>query len=173
MIDLFGGFLQRNLIVFLAVVLLPLKWLVVRVSQDPEAEANAVLSVPEDLCYVALGLVLGDMINSHGAFHHYFSRSQHVSIDIMITVGLNLAIALLIHRLAQWGGGHFRNWRSAGMARNADLTSRQIELPLRTADDNIRTLMVRHLVLFAISYLGQLTLVLIWLHWVGKVIASA
>jgi hypothetical protein len=49
-----------------------MKWVVVRVSKDAEAEANALLSVAEDLCYVALGLVLGDMINSSGAFRRHF-----------------------------------------------------------------------------------------------------
>ncbi len=120
MIDQLGGFLQRNLIVFVAAILLPLKWLVVRVCKDREAEAVAVLSVPEDLCYVALGLVMGDMIHSSGAFRRHWSGSQHISIDIMIAVGLNLVVALLIHRLAQWCNGHFKLWRSAEQSRSVD-----------------------------------------------------
>jgi hypothetical protein len=78
MIDQFGGFVQHNLIVFVAIVLLPLKWIVVRLCKDHEAEAVALMSVPEDLCYVALGLVMGDMINGAGAFHRFFDKSQHV-----------------------------------------------------------------------------------------------
>jgi hypothetical protein len=154
------------------VVILPLKWIVVRISRDPEAEAGALLAVPEDLWYVTLGLLLGDINSNSGAFRRYFARSSHASIDIVIAVSLNLAIALMIHRLARWVADHFRNWRAAGMARASNLSSQQMELPLETADENIKTLMIRHLFLFLVGYLGQLALVLIWLHCVAKVISS-
>jgi hypothetical protein len=82
MIDSVGGFLQHNLVVLLAVVLVPMKWVVLRLCGDSDAQSTALLTVPEDLCYVALGLVLADMANSGGAFRRYFKGSTHVSIDL-------------------------------------------------------------------------------------------
>lgn len=171
MIDHLGGVLQKNLIVFVAVVLLPLKWIIVRVCKDPEAEAVALISVPEDLCYVTLGLVLGDMVNSAGAFHKHFAGSEHVSMDIMITVGINLLVALGVHRLSQWSMSHFKNWRAAGSARTAD-NPQQGNLDIPNAGDNITMIMLRHLFMFSTGYAGQLALVLVWLHWVAKVVAN-
>jgi len=172
MIDAFGGFIQRNLIVFVAFILLPLKWIVVRLCKDEEAEALALMSVPEDLCYVALGLVMGDVINNSGAFHKHFAGSAHVSIDILITVIMGLAVALLVHRLAQTSASQFRQWRAADKTRSADRPE-QGELIFEPGDLNITMLMLRHLALFSLSYAFQLTLVLIWLHWIAKVVANA
>lgn len=173
MIDTFGGFIQHNLIVFVALGLLPLKWIVVRLCRDHEAEAVALMSVPEDLCYVALGIVMGDMINSTGAFHKHFAGSQHVSIDIMVTVGLNVGVALLVHRMSQACASQFRLWRAADRSRALDVNPNQGSLNLPGIADNIHLLMLRHLFMFSIEYAFQLMVVLVWLHWVAKVVANA
>ncbi len=173
MIDYLGGFIQHNLIVFVALILLPLKWIVVRICKDREAEAVALMSVPEDICYIALGLVMGDMINSSGAFHKHFRGSSHASIDVLITVGINLAVALIVHRLSQACTNQFRLWRAADSSRTADRDPKQAVLGLPEGEDNIHTLMLRHLFLFSMGYAIQLTLVLIWLHWVARVVANA
>jgi hypothetical protein len=174
MIDEIGGFVQHNLIVFVAIVLLPLKWIVVRVCRDREAEAIAIMSVPEDLCYVALGLVMGDMINSSGAFHKHFQGSQHVSIDLLITVLANLGVALTVHRLSQTCTGQFKLWRAADKAKPADRDTNQGSLALPNAIDNIDTLKLRHLYLFSMGYAVQLALVLgcVDVHLVRMTVAA-
>lgn len=174
MIDWVGGFVEHNLVVFVAIVLLPLKWIVVRLWKDAEAEAVALMSVPEDICYVALGLVMGDMINNAGSFHKYFGTSKHISIDIGVTVAINVGIALLVHRLSQACAAQFRLWRAADNTRstNDEPNSGQVALPLPDIADNVTTIMLRHLFLFSIGYAGQLVLVLGWLHWVAKVVAN-
>ncbi|MGI4829442.1 MAG: hypothetical protein ACRYFU_14790 [Janthinobacterium lividum] len=112
-IDAVGSFIQHNLVVFVAIVLLPLKWIVVRICRDREAEAVALMSVPEDICYVALGLVMGDIINSAGAFHKHFAGSSNVSADLLVTVAINLVVAFVVHRLGQSCAKQFRMWRAA------------------------------------------------------------
>ena len=87
MIDLIGDFLQRNLTVFLAVALIPLKIAVIRFCKDREGEAAAILSIPEDLSYVAFGLILSDLLNATGALHQRFRFSRHPSLDIAVVVG--------------------------------------------------------------------------------------
>ena len=83
MIDHIGDFLQHNLVVLLAVVLVPMKWVVLRVCGDTDAQAVALLSIPEDICYVTLGLILGDVVSSTGAFRKEFHGSSHISIVIL------------------------------------------------------------------------------------------
>jgi hypothetical protein len=175
MIDYLGGFIQKNLIVFMAIVLLPLKWVVVRLCRDREGEAVALMSVPEDLCYVALGLVMGDIINSAGALHRYFAGSNHLSIDMLITVAINLIVAFVVHRMSQSCTKQFRLWRAADEAKAADNRYvDQLQLPQHpTVADGVHTLMLRHLALFSLGYAFQLMLVLIWLHWIAKVVANA
>jgi hypothetical protein len=165
MIDYLGGFIQKNLIVFMAIVLLPLKWVVVRLCRDREGEAVALMSVPEDLCYVALGLVMGDIINS----------SNHLSIDMLITVAINLIVAFVVHRMSQSCTKQFRLWRAADEAKAADNRYvDQLQLPQHpTVADGVHTLMLRHLALFSLGYAFQLMLVLLWLHWIAKVVANA
>jgi hypothetical protein len=172
MIDSIGGFVQHNLIVFVAIILLPLKWIVVRLCKDHEAEATAIMSVPEDLCYVALGLVMGDMINSSGAFHKHFQGSQHISIDLLITVLVNLGVAFLVHRFAQSSARQFKLWRAAENLTLSDKNPSQGSLAIPNSLDNIGTLKLRHLFFFSMGYAVQLGLVLLWLHWVAKVVAN-
>jgi len=171
MIDHIGGFIQHELIVFVAIVLLPLKWVVVRIWRDTEAEAAALMSVPEDLCYVALGLVLGDMVNSAGAFHKHFAGSQHLSIDMLITIGINLGVALVVHRMSQSCVRQFKLWRAAEKSRGT-VDPLQGDLAIPSTSSNLQTLMLRHLFLFSMGYAFQLGFVLIWLHWVAKVVAN-
>ena len=120
MIEAIGDFLQRHLTVFLAVVLVPLKIAVIRFCRDREGEAGAILSIPEDLCYVALGLILSDLLNATGALHQYFRSSHHPSIDIAVVVGLNVAFALVVHLLSQPTLRSYKNWRGADAARMSD-----------------------------------------------------
>lgn len=172
MIDQLGGLIQHNLIVFMALVLLPLKWVVVRLCKDREAEAVALMSVPEDLCYVALGLIMGDVINSTGAFHKHFAGSKHVSIDMILTVGINLGVAFLVHRLSQSCAHQFRLWRASNESREPQEDPQLKLMDHPTVKNGVELLMLRHLALFSIGYAGQLVVVLFWLHWVAKVVAN-
>ena len=168
MIERIAGFLQNNLVVFLSVFVLPLKWIVVRVCRDSEAEGAALLAVPEDLCYVAFGLVLGDVINSKGAFHHHFAGSAHVDMDLFVTVGVGLIVALLIHVCAQWSLRHFKGWRAAVRASTSEDAAR-----VPNSEDNFLTLELRHMFLFLSGYGAQLILIFPWIHWISAVISQA
>jgi hypothetical protein len=172
MIDQLGGWLQHNLVVFMAVIVLPLKFVVVRLCGDREAEAAAVFAVPEDLCWVALGLVLGDIINSGGAFHHYFAQSDHASIDIVVAVGANFGFAIFVHVLTRLSSSQFKLWRAAQSAQQTEDDPKQGELALPNGKENLELLMLRHLLLFCFGYGAQLLLVLFLLHWISKVISA-
>jgi hypothetical protein len=173
MIDNVGGFLQHNLVVLLAVVLVPMKWVILRLCGDSDAQSTALLTVPEDLCYVALGLVLADMANSGGAFRKYFKGSTHVSIDIFITASINVIVAVLVHVLAKWGNDHFNSFRAASVVRtkhSAYPGPQQIEMPITSIDNSLRTIQLRYMAGFVISYAVQLVLVISWLSWIAKVV---
>lgn len=176
MIDSFGGFLQHNLVVLLAVVLVPMKWVILRLCGDSDAQSTALLTVPEDLCYVALGLVLADVANSGGAFRKYFKGSTHVSIDIFITASINVIVALFVHLLAKWGNDQFNSFRAASVAgtRHSDYPGpQQIQMPIPSIDDHVRTIQLRYMAGFVIGYALQLVLVIWWLSWIAKVVGNA
>jgi hypothetical protein len=168
MIDQIAGFLQRNLVVFLAFLVLPLKWGVVRFWGDKEAEAGAIMAIPEDICYVVLGLVLGDVISSKGAFRRHFSASSRVDLDITVTVALGFFFALLIHPLSQIALRNFRGWRAA----QAATASREAE-NVTNAADNFMTLTTRHMLLFLLAYGGQVGIIYPWIHWIARVIGES
>jgi hypothetical protein len=176
MIDLIGDFLQHNLVVLLAVVLVPMKWIILRVCGDEEAQAVALLSIPEDICYVTLGLILGDVANSSGSFRRHFQSSLHISLDIFVTAMLNVVVAILVHILAKRSVDHFKNWRAAGVARVRNPASpgfTQMELPMTPTDENIQTIQIRHLALFSLLYAIQLVVSIWWLSWVARVLGNA
>jgi hypothetical protein len=173
MIEQIAGYLQSNLVVFLSIVVLPLKWCVVRICRDREAESVAVLSVPEDLCYVGLGLVLGDVINSTGAFHKYFRQSSHASMNILVTLGIGLGVAFSIHLFGQWSSRHLKGWRAAERCSTADVVPKPGESEIPNASENFRTLMFRHMFLFLLGYGVQLGIVFFWLHWIAKIVSNA
>lgn len=176
MIDRIGGFLQHNLIVLLAVVLVPMKLLVLRVVGDTEGQSTALLAIPEDSCYVALGLILGDVATGSHAFQKNFSGSAHASLDIVVTAVINVGVAVIIHKLAMTGNDHFNIWRAADVARVSDPSSvgpQQIELPLTPTDQQIRMIQVRHLAIFSLLYAIQMWIVVRWIAWIAKVMANA
>lgn len=175
MIDRIGDFLQHNLVVLLAVVLVPMKWAVLRICGDTEAQAVALLSVPEDICYVTLGLILGDVASSGGAFRREFHGSSHPLIDIFVTAMLNVVVAILVHVLAKQSNDHFKSWRAAGSARVQTKNSpgfEQLELPMTATDENIQTIQIRHLAVFTLLYAMQLALSIWWLSWITKVLSN-
>lgn len=175
MIDAIGGFLQHNLVVFLAIVLVPMKWVVLRVCGDSDAQAGALLAVPEDICYVSLGLVLGNLATSLDAFKRHFQGSNHVYMDVFVTAGANVIVAIIVHLCAEFGNDHLKSWRASNKAisRTSDISGdRQFELPITPIDENIRMIGIRHLVQFSLAYALQLTVAVWWLSWVANVLSS-
>jgi hypothetical protein len=175
MIDHIGDFLQHNLVVLLAVVLVPMKWVILRICGDSEAQSVALLSIPEDICYVSLGLILGDMANSGGSFRKYFQSSSHISIDIFVTATLNVFVAILVHFFAKKGNDHFKTWRAAGVARTRNPASpgpQQLELPITATDELIQRIQIQHMAVFSLLYATQLAMVIWWLSWIAKVVSS-
>jgi hypothetical protein len=175
MIDTIGAFLHANLVVFLAVVLVPMKLIVLRLCGDSEAQSTALLAIPEDICYVSLGLILGDVATAGKAFRHHFNASSNISIDIILTAVLNVVVAVVTHGLAKWGNDHFKSFRAAGAARVPTPSStapQQIELPITATDENIRRIQVRHLAMFSLSYAIQIFLTIRWLAWIAKVVGN-
>jgi hypothetical protein len=175
-IDAIGGFLQDHLVVLLAVVLVPMKWIVLRLCGDSEAQSVTFLAIPEDLCYVSLGLVLGNFTNGAQAFQKYFKGSSHITVDILVVALINVLVAVVIHVLAKWGNENFKGWRASGMARISLLkggSDLQMELPNTAADKNIQRIQVRHMAIFSLSYCFQVIIVIRWLYWIAQVIGKS
>jgi hypothetical protein len=173
MIREIAAFLHRNLVVCLGVVVLPAKWIIVRLCRDREAEAVAVLTFPEDLCYVVLGLVMGDVINDVGAFHKYFAGFPYTSMALFVIGAWGLFIAIAIHILGQWSTRHFHGWRAAEKSQILDIEPKPGHPRIPNADENFETLAFRHMFLFLVGYLIELGLIFPWLHWIAAVISSA
>ena len=175
MIEGISGFLQHNLVVLLAVVLVPMKLGILRLCGDSEAQKDALLSIPEDLVYVSLGLVLGDFATSGGAFRHFFAGSQHMTMDLAVTVMIGVIVAVAVHMLAKWTNDHFRGWRAASNVRFRSGVSNPLqgELQLQPADTNVRFIQIRHITLASTLFLFQLGITIRWLAWIASVLASA
>jgi hypothetical protein len=172
MIDWLGDIFQHNLIVLAAVVLLPLKWLVLRFCKDNEAEVGAIIAVPEDLCYVGVGLVLGDIVNNAGAFRRHFAHSQHLSMDLLITVALSFGVAIVAHVFSQKGSRHLKSWRAAiAIDPNSQeaASQGQLELPMESRPSNFTLIGMGHLAFFGTWYCFQFALVGSWFYWITKV----
>lgn len=174
MIESIGGFLQHNLIVLLAVVLVPMKLGILRICGDGDAQKDALLSIPEDLVYVSLGLVLGDFATSGGAFRRFFARSQHITMNLAVTVMIGIIVAITVHLLAKWTNDHLKGWRAASNVRFRTGISDplQTELQLEPADSNVRFIQIRHITLVSLLYLFQLGITIRWLAWIASVLSS-
>jgi hypothetical protein len=135
MIEQIGDFLLQNLVVLLAVVLVPTKLVILRICGDTEAQAGAMLAIPEDLCYVLLGLILADVTNSGGAFRKYFQASAHPVVNIFVVMGINLVLSILVHLLSKWSNSSFKTWRAATESRTrSDSRPIQQHLPIAMTD---------------------------------------
>lgn len=174
MIEIISGFLQRNLIVLLAVVLVPMKIGILRLCRDDEAEKAAFLAIPEDLVYVSIGLVLGDFATAGGAFRRRFAHSGHLPMDLAVTFMAGMFVAVGVHVLAKWTNDNVRSWRAASNVRfRTNLGNpMQGDLPLEPADANVRLIQTRHIALSSLLYLAQLFLTIRWLAWIANVLAT-
>jgi hypothetical protein len=174
MIESVSGFLQRNLIVLLAIVLVPMKLGILRLCGDTEAQRAAFISIPEDLVYVSLGLVLGDFATSGGAFRRWFGNSAHLTMNLAVTVGVGVAVAISVHVLAKWTNDNILGWRAASGVRLRSGTPipLQGELELQPADKNVRLIQIRHIALSSVLYLLQLAITIRWLSSIAKVLAN-
>ena len=174
MIDSLAGFLQHNLIVLLAVVLVPMKLAILRLCGDDEAQRAAFLSIPEDLVYVSLGLVLGDFATLGGAFRHHFAGSRQMTMALSVTVALGIMVAVGVHVLSKWTSDQVRSWQAASQValRPTSTHPDQADLGLHTVDPNVRLIQTRHIALSAILYLLQLCITIRWLAWIAQVLAN-
>jgi hypothetical protein len=175
MIESVSGFLQHNLIVLLAVVLVPMKFVILRLCSDTEAQRAAFLSVPEDLVYVSLGLLLGDFATSGGAFRRWFSHDpKHVPMDLAVTVMVGVGVAIGVHVLAKWTNDNVRTWRAASHVRlrSGQADPLQGELNLEPADSNVRLIQTRHIALASLLFAVQLGITIRWLAWIARVLAN-
>jgi len=174
MIESISGFLQRNLIVLLAVVLVPMKMGILRLCGDTEAQRAAFQSIPEDLVYVSLGLVLGDFATSGGAFRHWFAGSPHLPMDLAVVVMLGVGVAISVHVLSKWTNDSIRTWRAASNVRFTSDPVNPIQgyLPLQPADTNIRLIQTRQIAKASTLYLLQLLITIRWLAWIARVLAA-
>lgn len=174
MIDFIGGWLRHNLVIFVALSVLAAKLLIVRLCRDDEGEATAFLALPEDICYVILGLILGDLLNNSGAFRRHFDYSDHASIDLAVVIVWNLLCVLAIHKLGQKCTIHYQSWRGADRARVAvkEADPKQEELPFSDGQSNLHILLIRHFLLLATGYLVQMGLALWLLRWAAGIVAA-
>lgn len=150
-----------------------MKIFVLRICGDSEAQAGALLAIPEDICYVSLGLILGDIATSGRAFRKNFANSQNQVMDIIIVTVINLAVAAVTHWLAKWSNDHFKCFRAASYASHPNSGSSNKEGLAIGLIPNITIIKVRHLALFSIAYVIEIVLTISWLAWIAKVLALA
>jgi hypothetical protein len=175
MIEAIGGFLQRNLIVLLAVVLVPMKLAILRICGDSESQRAALISIPEDLVYVSLGLVLGDFATEQGAFRRWYRYSSHIQMNLAVVVGLGISVAIIVHLLAKFTNDQLKTWRAASNValRKKEAHPAQQDLGLSHAlDANVRRIQIRHVAGCSILYLLQLGVTVWWLSWIAGVLAN-
>ena len=113
MFDWAGGFLLHNLLVIVALVVIPLKLAIVKFCGDDEAQSGALLAMPEDLCYIILGLILADVDSGAKAFRRHFEGSTHVVADIVVVGLFTLALAVGTQLLAKMSNEDYKGWRAA------------------------------------------------------------
>jgi len=175
MIELIADFLIRNIVVLLAVILVPMKWVILRLCGDWEAQSVALLSIPEDLCYVLLGLILGDLANSSGSFRKYFHSSSHPTMNIVVTAMINVSIAIVIHLLSKWSNSQFKTWRAATDARtrpDGEPVQEHLPIPKTATEESIETIQIRSMASFVLLYFVQLVIAISWLHWIAQIVAN-
>jgi hypothetical protein len=84
-------------------------------------------------------------------------------------------VAVLVHLLAKWGNDHFNSFRAASVVRTKQTEypgPQQIELPITSVDDNLRTIQLRYMAGFVLSYALQLVVVIWWLSWIANVVGN-
>jgi hypothetical protein len=171
-IDRVGTWLLQNVVVLAAVFVVPLKMLVIRVCGDREQMALSFFAIPEDLCWVALGLVLGDVINGAGAFHKHYANSKHVNVDVVIVTVLGVGAALFVHLFGQLANANFRSWRAAQRVKSLQPVPNQEELAIPNGENNFHLLLVRYLAAFSFFYSVQFLFSGLLLVRVARIISA-
>jgi len=175
LIELIADLIHRNLVLTVALALIPLKLLMVRLCKDQDGEWETVMSMPEDLCYVSVGLLLSSLTAGRGPLQTYFSGFPHPRTDVAIILAINFALIVVLHKISQsWTRVQYMHWRAA-LAVRGDQNSAddlQLELNLSPSEDNVLHVLIHHLVGLLGSLLIQFVVVGFWLYRIAEVFSS-
>lgn len=172
LIELLGDLIHRNLVFVVALAIIPLKVIMLRVCQDKNAEMETILAIPEDLCYVTIGLTMSSLVANSGPLQSYFRSSSHVTTDVVIVLMINFTLTILVHKIAQsWTKVQYMNWRAALQVRGDQSApdDPQLSLDLNASDENFLYIYIHHLSMFLISFIVQFSIVGFWLFKVAAV----
>lgn len=174
-IELIGDWIHSNLVFTVALAIIPLKLMMIRLCRDRNAELETALAIPEDLCYISIGLILSSLSAGTGPLQNYFYASKHVKTDVAIVLTLNFFLVLLVHRIAQrWTKPQYMSWRAAIQVRgdNASHDDPQMELALEGSEDNLLHILLHHFLGLLFTLFLQFSLVGFWLYNIAAIYSS-
>src|SRR5689334_1258466 len=87
-------------------VLLPLsfifvKLVLIRISGHKEDQWRAILTIPEDVSYGALALIIAGLNGEINAFNTYFKNSLHPHADMWTCFGMGVGVCYAVHLIHQ------------------------------------------------------------------------
>jgi|SRR5665213_834683 len=170
-VELLSRFLHHYVVVCVALAIIPLKFLMVRLAKDRAGEVDTLLGIPEDLCYVTLGLLLSSLTADAAPLRAFFNGSQYVRTDGAILVFANFLLALFVHKISHhWAKPQYQTWRAALEVRvnNAPMTEPNGELTLLAGEDNLLYIVIHYFSKLLFSILIQLLFAGSWLYYVGR-----
>ncbi len=171
LIEFVSRFLHQYLVVCVALAIIPLKFFMVRLSKDREGEADTLLAIPEDLCYVTLGLLLSTMTSDAALLRKFFSNSPYPRTNGAVLIAINFLLAGLVHKIASsWAKPQYQTWRAALEIRiNHSHLDDDEGLALRPEEDNLLYIVIHHFSKLLFSILLQLLFSGYWLYWIGRI----
>lgn len=172
LIEFFSRFLHQYVVVCVALAIIPLKFLMVRLAKDPAAEVETLFAIPEDLCYVTLGLLLSSMTTNFGPLHAYFASAKYPRTGAAILLFLNFCLAFVVHKIARvLTKPQYETYRAA-LELRINNASQDQGLNLYAGEDHLMQIFLHHFTKLLLSVLAQLVLAGIWVYWMAKIFAS-
>jgi hypothetical protein len=172
-IDLLSRLLHQYLVACVALVIIPLKFVMVRLSKDRSGEIETILAIPEDVCYVTLGLLISTM-SSPGGLNGLFDHVTYPRTDEALLICGNCLLAIFVHKIAQHlTKPQYQHWRAAVEIRlNHQHLDPSETLTIQAAEDNLLYILIHYFSKLLFSLLLQLAAVAAWMYWIATLFKS-
>jgi cellobiose-specific phosphotransferase system component IIC len=107
--------LLHHLPLLIAISFIVVKLVLIRLSGHKEDQWRAILTIPEDVSYAALGLIIAGLSGDIPAFHAHFEHiSVHPRDDMWTLFACGIFVCYVVHLIHQHGvTPNYQGWAAA------------------------------------------------------------
>lgn len=153
--------------------LVAVKLLVIRITGHRDSLWRAFLAIPEELAYIALGLIVAGISGTLPAFDKYYEAySKHPHLNVCLLAAGGVLVCLLIHLNSRWVEYSFQGWKVADDFLNNSISAQDAKkaLDLSIGKPDFARVYYLKFAFFLIGMVAETLVAGAWLIYIADII---